>query len=66
MNGNEWVKKEGCDKVAAGNSRFCVHCGNPTTFYQDDLLKPWDEVQQANKKKALKETASTVDNDAPF
>lgn len=62
-NGNEYIEKAGCSKSAAGNARYCIYCGNPTTFYQDKLLKSWDEVQKTEAKKMLKEAASTNENE---
>lgn len=71
LNGNEWVKKEGCDFFANGNARFCVHCGNPTTYYQQGLLKPWDEIQgktlESIKRGKNQAAATTMDDDeVPF
>lgn len=43
-NDNDLVAKA-CGKLAAGNARYCEFCGSPTTFYKDELLKPWDKVK---------------------
>jgi len=45
-NGNDFIKKQSCNSLAAGNARFCMYCGNPTTFFINQLLPHW-EVEKA-------------------
>lgn len=35
-----------CDTILDGKSRFCTHCGYPSTFLQNYLLKPWEECKK--------------------
>ena len=43
LNGNEYVTKESCGAPAEGNARYCIHCGNRTTYYINGLLPSWNE-----------------------
>lgn len=65
---DEWV--EPCGRIASGNSRFCEYCGSKTTFYNQGLLKDWQEVKvQIEEEQAKQEVASTIylhDKDIPF
>lgn len=38
--------KEGCGNLADGNARFCIHCGNPTTYYENNLLEKWEIARE--------------------
>lgn len=35
---------EKCHANADANARYCVHCGSPTTYLQQGLLKPWTKI----------------------
>lgn len=28
------------------NSRFCEICGNPTIFFEENVLLPWEEIKK--------------------
>lgn len=60
-----WVEKEGCGMPAAGYARYCIHCGNPTTYFQNKILKPWKEAKALLLGLKL-EAAPTKDDDIPF
>ena len=32
-----------CGALAAANARYCIYCGAPTTFFQNNLLKAWTQ-----------------------
>lgn len=49
---------EGCGEILPGYARYCHKCGSLSTFYVDDLLKPWQEEH----KKAVE----VSDADLPF
>jgi rubrerythrin len=53
--GNSYVIQKSCQSAADGNARFCTNCGNPTTFFTQELLKSWEEA------KAQIEAAATKD-----
>lgn len=37
--------KPSCNTVLDGSSRYCINCGNESTFYQQELLESWiDEI----------------------
>ncbi|GAQ24257.1 Zn-dependent peptidase ImmA, M78 family [Tepidanaerobacter syntrophicus] len=44
--GQPYVEKESCGYKPASNARFCPRCGNPTTFYQEGVLKDWKEEKE--------------------
>lgn len=35
----------GCGALAAGNARYCIHCGSETMFSLNKFLPPWKEEQ---------------------
>lgn len=37
---------EFCGAVQEGYARYCVHCGATTSFFEDNLLKSWQDVQE--------------------
>lgn len=39
--GNPYYEKEPCGKIAEGNARYCIYCGEETTFYKSQLLDKW-------------------------
>lgn len=53
--------RAGCGRIAPGNARFCPYCGAPTTFYENNLLLPWDEA-----KKKIEEQHKEIIDDLPF
>lgn len=42
-----------CEKVAAGNARYCIDCGEKTTFFRNGLLKSWEEEHTSNSNEPL-------------
>lgn len=52
LNGNEYIIQKSCGAIAEGNARFCVYCGNPTTYYKNRLLLSWDEEKAEMEPKA--------------
>ncbi|MPW25982.1 ImmA/IrrE family metallo-endopeptidase [Alkalibaculum sp. M08DMB] len=63
-----------CGALLQGNARYCSHCGNPSTFLQNSLLKPWDKVKSGNEilqfleieELATYEIDDDDDDDLPF
>ena len=47
------------------NARYCETCGQPTIFFKEGLLRPWEEVKNDNP---FDEVAATEDefDDIPF
>ena len=41
-NNEEFLSKRSCSAIASGNARYCVRCGGVTTFFRQNVLKPWD------------------------
>jgi len=39
--------KKGCNQLAEGNARYCIYCGNPTTFSESGFLSPWGIARKA-------------------
>lgn len=73
--GEDYLVQNSCGMLAEGNARYCINCGNPTTYFLRGLLSPWHEVQESIKQKQStnkviavnKEIASTKDDDdIPF
>lgn len=48
-----YFNQESCHAILQGNARYCVHCGNESTFYQQDLLEDWSRVQQQIEKSKI-------------
>ncbi len=42
---NRCTSTDSCGALAAGDARYCIFCGNETTFFQDKLLSSWDEPE---------------------
>jgi rRNA maturation endonuclease Nob1 len=67
-------KQSSCGTIARGNARFCIKCGNPTTFYTNGLLRDWESELKGGIQKDLaeKKTPSVItqdlypDDDVPF
>jgi Zn-dependent peptidase ImmA (M78 family)/RNA polymerase subunit RPABC4/transcription elongation factor Spt4 len=38
--------QESCNTLLDGDARYCVKCGNESTFYQQGLLKNWQEEKE--------------------
>lgn len=56
------IVKSGCHKIVSGNARFCPYCGNPTTFANAELLKPWEEAkEEIEKRRVSSEDDKTFD-----
>lgn len=41
--GEEYRHDPGCGTKAPGNARFCLSCGEPTTWNRANVFKPWEE-----------------------
>jgi len=39
-----------CGTIAEGNARYCVNCGHQTSYFQQGLLKPWNEARVTSYK----------------
>lgn len=52
---------ENCGEIANGNARYCEYCGESTTFYNDNLLEHFENVQNNDKC-----TAVSFNDDLPF
>lgn len=64
-----------CNTPASGDARYCVKCGGETTYLQQGLLKPWDEIINPDKEKRKEKVGAIVgssriieisDEDLPF
>lgn len=60
-NGEECLIQKSCSNLAEGNARFCIHCGNPTTFFIKNILESWDKYGEGETISAF-----TMDDDVPF
>ncbi|MBO8158859.1 ImmA/IrrE family metallo-endopeptidase [Thermosyntropha sp.] len=65
INGNPIIVEEGCGTLAAGNARYCIKCGRPTTFFVDKLLLPWNKAKAKIETENEIEAATTLE-DIPF
>jgi Zn-dependent peptidase ImmA (M78 family) len=45
--------QDSCHTILSGNARYCVNCGNESTFFQQDLLDDWRTVQKQKEKEKL-------------
>lgn len=43
-NNRGYLEVEGCNSILDGNSRYCIHCGNPSSFLENGHLKAWNYV----------------------
>lgn len=41
-NNRGYLEAEGCKSILDGNSRYCTHCGNPSSFLENGHLKAWN------------------------
>lgn len=39
---NGFVNESACGNLLSSNSRYCPHCGNRSTFFNDGILKAWN------------------------
>lgn len=66
-NGNPYAERQGCYKPAPGNARFCMHCGNPTTYYLNNLLSNWQKTKaQIEAEKPKLKAVSTIKDADPY
>lgn len=49
-----------CNTIAEGDARYCVECGAKTTYLEQKVLKPWNEILEEQE-----EVAASKEND-PF
>lgn len=72
-----WHSHEGgCGELLEGDARFCSKCGSTSTFYEEGILKNWEEekenkVQQLQDPFAENQTQSpnnelTLSDELPF
>ncbi len=61
---NEWVQP--CGVIAEGNARYCIHCGEKTTYYANTLLEDWTNFKSNNKLKQGFQPIYDEDPDIPF
>lgn len=47
--------EDGCDTLLDGDARFCMRCGNESTFYQQGLLQSWEEEKSEKAEKEKEE-----------
>lgn len=52
---NGYEEFQSCDTIADGNARYCINCGAITTYFQQELLDPWEEEKK--QKEALSTTS---------
>ncbi|MCY8045736.1 ImmA/IrrE family metallo-endopeptidase [Bacillus haynesii] len=47
--------QKSCETILDGNARYCIKCGNESTFFQQGLLKNWREEKEQyhNSKNAF-------------
>ncbi|MCR2013755.1 ImmA/IrrE family metallo-endopeptidase, partial [Bacillus cereus] len=62
---------EACGKLTDGNARYCHHCGEKTTFYNNKMLKSWEQEKATfeflKEVEALSPNSQTVEYDeVPF
>jgi Zn-dependent peptidase ImmA (M78 family)/rRNA maturation endonuclease Nob1 len=63
-----------CGKPVPSNARYCPHCGNKTTFFNDEMLKDWqverreqdEEETLYNKVDYFMEIPDGIDEELPF
>lgn len=53
-----WI--EGCGNKEIGSSRYCSICGNPTSFYRDNVLLPWQDERK------IMEYSNVDEEEIPF
>lgn len=58
----------GCGNFAAGNARYCIYCGAPTTFLQNKILEPWKnyEFTENSSSDSFLSIPDVVDEELPF
>ncbi|MFP7444316.1 ImmA/IrrE family metallo-endopeptidase [Bacillus infantis] len=44
-----YYKSESCHTTLDGNARFCVKCGNESTYHQQELLDDWKKEKEAKE-----------------
>ncbi len=42
FNDQDYIIKESCGTILAGNARYCHKCGNPSRFMNDGHLTAWN------------------------
>lgn len=57
---------EACGKPAHKNSRYCEYCGSTTTFFNWELLKPWDQIRDSILAKQEAACASDTNSTVEF
>lgn len=41
---------KGCGELLEGDARFCPKCGSTSTFYEDEILKDWEEEKKEKEE----------------
>lgn len=44
------ITQKSCHTTLDGNARYCVSCGNESTFYQQGLLEDWKKVKEQKEE----------------
>lgn len=39
-----------CQKILDGNARYCIHCGNQSTFLALDILDGWENEKRVSNR----------------
>ncbi|MFK4463262.1 Zn-dependent peptidase ImmA (M78 family)/RNA polymerase subunit RPABC4/transcription elongation factor Spt4 [Bacillus safensis] len=59
---------KGCGELLEGDARFCTSCGSTSTFYEEEILKKWEEEIKNNtqQEKSIEESQITFPDEIPF
>ena len=60
---DEWGNQiSGCGKLAEANARYCIYCGNETTFYKNNLLCDYKnyDIDQENLNLLWNDTLNEI------
>ncbi|WP_196601687.1 zinc ribbon domain-containing protein [Pectinatus frisingensis] len=49
---------ESCKKIADNNARYCTLCGSKTLYYQEHLLKDWQEEKMETEERVRRQERS--------
>lgn len=47
-----YLEVDSCGKTLNGNARYCVGCGNPSTFYDMGILDAWNQEELDEQREA--------------
>lgn len=63
---NQCTRYDHCGQLAAANARYCICCGAPTTFFQNNLLKAWTQENFNGFENIPDDAMDTPDDDKAF